>query len=209
MLANGGTPLIAAGSPANKAGAAATSEEIFAPGENQLLLSKQFKAGGPIDLVLQVAAECSIVTNVETVGNDDQEANGHIEVWMTLDGKPVVNGPGDHEVGHVVFCDRSYRRQTLNFQSEDGEEDEGDETMRTYFSTRSSHGFNWVALDIGSGLHSLKVWATLTAGTVCRPVGEGSTCTVNPNTTAAAVVGNRSLIIEPARFSHGADTISN
>ena len=198
-----GTPVIA-GPSANKAGAAASSEEVFSPGEKQLLLSKQFKAGGPIDVVLQVTAECSIVTNVQTIGNQDQSSSGHIEVWVELDNVPVTNGPSDHSVGRVVFCDRTYRRQTTNFSDD---EDDTMDTIQTYFNTRSAHGFNWVALDLGSGLHSIKVYAKLTNSeptcTTAQLAGE------EPGTCSQAVVGNRTLVIEPARFSNGADTISS
>jgi hypothetical protein len=104
-----------------------------------------------------------------------------------------------------VFCDRTYRRQTSGFDGDDQDND----TIQTYFSTRSSHGFNWVALDLGSGLHTIKVYATLAITDPEHPCTDDQVIGKEVGTCSKAVVGNRTLVIDPAHFSHGADTISS
>jgi hypothetical protein len=190
-----------AGMAANKAGAASSKIEMAEENEDKIVLSKKIKTGGPQDLILAVTAECSIVTNVQTIANetDDQSASGHIETWVTINGKPVANGDG---VERVVFCDRTYHRKITNFSDDD---DETNDTIQTYFNTRSSHAFNWVALDVGSGIWQIDVHVKLSRGAEAKCT-EAQVLGTEDGTCSLAVIGNRTLVIDPAHFGHGADT---
>lgn len=168
--------------PADKVVAAGSNVEVFAPQAEVTLLAQTLRTSTPADLLLQVTAECSIVTNVTTVGNDDQSAQGRIAVWIEVDGNEVPVTAGSD--GDVVFCNRMYRRQTVNFDDEDA-------TIRTFFNTRDANGFNWLALDVGSGIHTIEVKATLDAS-------------ATPGAQAEAAVGNRTLVVEPTHMANDA-----
>lgn len=187
-LAGGGLAAVVIGPaeaghrPADRVAVSGSNVEVFAPQDEVVLLSQSLRTSTPADLLLQVTAECSIVTNVTTVGNDDQSAAGRVTVWVEIDGNEVPVASGGE--GDVVFCNRSYRRQTLNFDDEDA-------TIRTFFATRSTHGFNWVAVNVGSGVHTVEVKATLEALST-------------PGAEAEAAVGNRTLVVEPTHLANDA-----
>ncbi|HVL32645.1 MAG TPA: hypothetical protein VM600_03585 [Actinomycetota bacterium] len=170
--------------PANKTAAAGSTTQVVAPGENVTLLSATIRSSNPTDLILQVTAECSIVTNVTTIGNDNQRAFGQVRVWVEIDGSPVPVATADASGGRVVFCNRAYQRTTELLDDEDA-------TIRTFFSTRHANAFNWLKLDVGSGIHTIEVKGELTAEATDRAVAE-------------AVIGNRSLIVEPTKLPNDA-----
>lgn len=173
---------------ANKTSAMiARGDLVFAtPGEPVQILHEIVKTSKPTDLILAVTAECSIITDVTTVGNDDQSAMGQLRVYVTIDGVIVgpTGGPGQGnppygDTGPVVFADRTYQRQTTLFDDEDA-------TIRTFMKTRHAAGFNWMAFNVGSGIHNIRVFAEYT---------EAET----PNGKAEGVIGTRSLVVEPVK----------
>jgi hypothetical protein len=171
-----------AGEPANKAAASGSTAEVVGPQSDVTLLQATMRTSTPADLELSTTLECSIVTDVTTMGNDDQSASATIEVWVEIDGQPVPVSTDDEGGGRVVVCNRSYRRQTLNFEDEDA-------TIATFLSTRSAHGFNWVALNVGNGVHDIQLKATLSQE-------------ATDNANAEGVVGNRTLVVEPIHTQH-------
>ena len=60
-----------------------------------------------------------------------------------------------------------------------------------YIRTKSAHSFSWVRLNAGSGMHTLVIKADLEAS------GTGAS-------TAEAVIGNRTLVIEPTKMANNA-----
>jgi hypothetical protein len=173
--------------PANKVSAAGSSTEVFGPPMNGTsvvtLLSERVKTSKPTDLILGVTCECSITTEVTTIGTDTQGAEGSIRVWVEVDGVPVPVSTNDPDVGRVVFCNRLYERTTQL-----GSDDEQD-SIRTFMRTRSANGFNWMALNVGSATHLIEVKAELTTSSTAR-------------SSALAVVGNRTLIVEPVKSAN-------
>ena len=148
------------------------------------LLRGQLKTSSPTDLVLQLTLECALWTDVTTVGNDQSQAVARVLAWIEIDGVPVGVSGADTgaDAGKVVFCDRAYRRETLSFDDEDA-------TIKTFLATRSAHAFNWVDLDLGSGLHTVVVKAQLD-----RSV-EGAGM-------AKAAIGKRTLVVEPTKLAN-------
>ena len=182
---------------ANKA-AAAGSDFVHlgtadAPLGPTTILATEIKAGGPQDIVIQVALECSLLTDVYSTTIDDHpegytavgRAEAHVDIQVLLDGAPVtLNGADD---GSVTFCDRVHQQEIRDI-----DEDTGNFTIRQFQQTMSANAFNWVALDLGSGLHTIEVVATITAANT-----EGS--------FAQGAVGDRTLIVEPVHFANGAE----
>ena len=167
-------------SPANKVSAIGSTIEVAGPGETLTILSGSMKTSSPTDLILSVSLECSILTQVTTVGNDDAQAFGRVEVWVEIDGQPV--GVTDGDDGKVVFCDRAHRQTTSLFNDEDA-------TITSYLATRTANAFNWVALNTGSGDHVIEVKAHFT---------EEAT----DNAVAKAVVGKRTFVAEPTKLAN-------
>ena len=167
-------------SPANKVSAIGSTIEVAAPGETLTILAGSMKTSSPTDLILSVSLECSILTQVTTVGNDDQQAFGRVEVWVEIDGQPV--GVTDGDDGRVVFCDRVHRQTTSLFDDEDA-------TIESYLETRTANAFNWVALNTGSGEHLIEVKAHFTEEATDEAI-------------AKAVVGKRTFVAEPTKLAN-------
>ena len=177
-----GPGAVAEHQPADKVSASGSTTEIAGPQEEITIMSETVRTSTPSDLILGVTAECALVTNVTTVGNDDQEAIGDVKVWVEIDGEPVPISADDTEDGQVTFCNRAYRRKTSLFNDEDA-------TIETFFRTRAANGFNWLALNVGNGVHTIEVKATL---------DEEATS----GAQAEAVIGNRTLIVEPTKAAN-------
>lgn len=202
-------------SPANKVVAAGSKVVVMQandpaePDPDPLvteLLSATLRTSKPTDLILAVSMECSIITDVQTGpsgtagATDTATAEGKVRAWVTIDGKLVpINSmseppqnPDDQVAGEdndkVTFCNRVHTQD-----AEDGENDEdGLDKLRTYLETKNANAFNWLRLNMGSGIHTIKVIGELTTNTSGHALG------------AEALVGNRSLIAEPAKLANDA-----
>ena len=191
--------------PANKAAASGRTRVEIAPQTLRELLRTIVRTSKPEDLILQVSLECSILTSLVT-DNDTPLATslGRVRVWVEIDGRVVpiadtsappqnTNFTGDKARDSVVFCDRTYRRTVTDLEGDlrrliDRESD--------YIRTKSANAFNWLRLNLGSGLHTIVVKGDLTVGDETRvcPSTESAT-----TTCSQAYVGNRTLIVEPTR----------
>ena len=173
--------------PADKVIASGSAVEVMGPNNAVELLKGTLRTSAPADLILAVTAECSIVTDVTTVGNDSQTAFGQVRVWVTVDGSPVKVSSDDtgDSAGKVVFCNRNYTRTTSMFDDEDA-------TIATFIKTREANAFNWLRLNLGAGTHTIVVMAELTKT-------ESS-----DQAHAEAAVGKRTLIVQPAKLANDA-----
>jgi len=169
--------------PANKVSAAGSTAEVISPNESVTLLSEKIKTSAPTDLILGVTLECVITTELTTVGNDLESAEGTVRVWVEVDGQRVpVSTDDTDDPGKVTFCNQFEERETTMFDDEDA-------TIRTLNRAGAANGFNWLRLNTGSGIHLIEVKADL----------------VTDNTdgaSALAAVGKRTLIIEPVKTAN-------
>ena len=198
------------GTPANKAVAAGSHTLVVAPETNVPIMSATFKTSKPTDLLIGVSLECSILTNVIINGSpnagatENSLAQGAVRVWAELDGKivpiqdvstppqdPEASGDGD-DTDKVTFSDRVHERTVTD--REDAQD--GIDGSEDYQATKAANAFNWVRLNAGSGEHTLVVKADLTAS------GTGAS-------TAEAVIGNRTLVIEPTKLANAAVIAEN
>jgi hypothetical protein len=194
------------GSPADKAVAAGSTLEVIGANQTVPILSATFKTSKPTDLLMTASLECSILTAL-TTNNQDNSANARsgVRVWLELDGKvvpiedvsmppqdPDDSGNGDPATDGVNFCDREYQRTVTDQEEpEDGIDQESD-----YIKTKSAHAFSWVRLNAGSGMHTLELVAQFNNATT-------------GNAAAEAIVGNRTLIIEPTKMANNAVIAEN
>jgi hypothetical protein len=155
------------------------------------LLHDTFRSSTPADLLIGVTAECGLWTQTVVSDSESEQADAAVTMWVELDGQvlPVTfdsNGDGvydDPDDGRVAFCNREQELETTNL---------GDpEVIDLFLRTREANGFNWAALDVGNGIHELKVFAQLDVEV--QGTGSGS---------ALAVVGKRTVQIQPDHFKN-------
>lgn len=153
------------------------------------ILTETVKTSKPTDLLLSVTAECSIITDVATVGDQTQQAGGKIEVFLTMNNDPTPlmptggtgpSHPTQGDTAEVVFANQVYRKSTTV-----GLDDQMDR-HQTYLETKHANAFNWAVLNAQSGVHTIHVWARYT---------ENETTSA----TATGMIGNRSLVVQPVK----------
>src|SRR5438046_1948940 len=123
------------------------------------LLSATFRNSTPTDLIIQVTEECALWTDIIS---PESEAAAAVTVWVELDGAAVPvtsdsNGDGvfnDPDDGKTIFCNRAFRISTPLFVGD---------IISLFQKTRSANAFNWGALNVGNGIHTLVVKAQLDA----------------------------------------------
>jgi hypothetical protein len=173
--------------PADKVTVTGAKPDIVDAGSNVTLLGPvQMRTSTPEDLVFHVTAECSILNHITNTGNSSASSEGQVRVWVEFDGKavPVVPGPagsgGPADDGKVVFCNRTYSRTTAGFTES--------ETISDYLNTREANAFNWASLDSGNGIHTIAV--------------KGEFTKTATNGTASAIIGNRTLVVDPTKVQN-------
>jgi hypothetical protein len=170
--------------PADKVAVSSNTATVSGPGQEVELLRASLKTSSPEDLILAVTAECTIATDVTTTGNDDQSAQGKVQIWIEIDGNPVsVSSTPAPDDGKVTFCDRAHHRMTMFADPES--------TIRTLDSTGTANAFNWTKLNLGHGVHEIVVKGKLTE-------------TATNKSTADAAVGKRTLTVIPAKLANDA-----
>jgi hypothetical protein len=178
--------------PANKVVAAGDSTVVMAPKSGATLLTATMSTSKPTDVALSVSLECSILTTVENVGTSTASATGQVRVWTEVDGQivpiqsisepPQQTPPPGGEGDKVVFCERTHHVEFMPLTQTD--------TLKQFQATKNADAFNWIRMNVGSGTHTITVKADLSSEAT--------------NGTAEAVVGNRTLIAEPAKMANNA-----
>src|SRR3954468_10372192 len=75
----------ASGIPANKTAASGSETELIGANNSAVVLSETVKINNPTDLIIDVSAECALMTQV-TNGADGttSRAYGQIKMWVTI-----------------------------------------------------------------------------------------------------------------------------
>jgi hypothetical protein len=176
--------------PANKMTVTASKTSISAPNSTATLMTARMRTSNPADLLLQVTAECTILSQITNLGSSTQAYVAKIDVWVEVDGKPVpvvppasTNGgsgsAGGSDDGRVVFCNREFTRTTV-YDSED-------ESIKDIENTSQANAFNWVAMNVGNGIHDIAVKAHFTD-------------TNGADTFAHGVVSKRTLTVDTTNY---------
>lgn len=187
----------AAGMPANKVAASGSTTEVVQPNTDVVVLSETVKINNPTDLIINATAECALVTQVTNSANGaTSRASGQIKMYVTIDGIRVPVAQDDADRGEIVFCSRTQEQQWTDSNDPVKGNDDGGDQLRQYLSTRNANGFNWMALNIGSNypgtnnnIHKIELWAHWDVSTAGAA-------------NASAIVGNRTLILEPVKASN-------
>ena len=175
--------------PADKMAVSGSAVTVSGPGVEVPILAGHMKTSSPEDVIVTVSLECDILTNVTTTGDGSSSAMGRVKVWVELDGTPIPVSSDDNgtDAGKVVFCDRTHQQTTRGFNNPI----EQDDTISSFLQTRTSNSFQWISLNLGSGDHTFVVKGTLTQ-------------TATNNAVAKAVVGKRTLTVDPTKLANNA-----
>ncbi len=201
----GGQAIAGAGVPADKVVAAASKRVVIAAGQTETIMTATMRTSKPTDIMIHNTLECSIFTQLLTNNtNNSATAGARARVWIEVDGKivsllqnsqPPQNGtipPSGNDTDKITYCDREYSRTV----TDDENPLDGIDAQDDYIRTKSAHGFNWVQMNLGSGIHTIAVKAELTTAT------EGQA-------TAELEIGNRTLIVEPTKMANDAVIAEN
>src|SRR3954451_22953922 len=105
--------------PADKMTVTASKTSVSAPNTDAVLMTAKMKTSTPADLLLQVTAECTILSSITNTGSEMQAYTAKVDLWIEVDGKPVPvvpnvtttgasGGSGGVDDGRVVFCNREF-----------------------------------------------------------------------------------------------------
>jgi hypothetical protein len=157
---------------------------IFCEDTNELgLMSDTVKAPTNGDYAFHVSMECFVgsydIDSSAPYGFGLDYRRAYVEVWVVVDGV-VVNGDED---GKVIFCGQ----EVLQLYANEGRDDLNVELQRF----GGTYAFNWFKLNLTQGTHLVEVKAKLAARVLDLDL--------IPDEGTVAVVGKRSLIIEPIK----------
>jgi hypothetical protein len=188
--------------PADKVVASGSKLAKFSPGAAVDLMSATMRTSKPTDVILAVTLECSIITDTiitggPNVSSESTTAKGQVRVWVEVDGQivpvnsasaPPQNAPaaGD-DSDKTTFCSRVFNRTVKDMENPA----DGIDYSEDYIETKDANSFNWLRLNMGSGVHTIVVKADLTHEAT------------DPS-TASAMVGNRTLVVIPAKMANDA-----
>jgi hypothetical protein len=176
--------------PADKMTVTASTTSVQGPNTDVPILTAQMKTSTVADLKLSVTSECTILSQITNMGSSTQNYIAKVELWVTVDGHPVPvvpaptttgasGGSGGADDGSVVFCNREFMRTTTF--------DTHNESIKDVENTEQSNAFNWVALNVGNGVHSIVVHARFTD-------------TNGTDASAHGVISKRSLTVDTTNY---------
>jgi hypothetical protein len=162
------------------------------------LLDTRIKLPEAKDLVISFTAECVLVTDTKIKGKGSEEVSSEdrasIVVWVEVDG--VKAFPED-----VTFAERIQilkGRLSAVTHEADGTITFLPEELELILDTTSANGFNFIMLNVGSGEHEVKVYATIELVDDAQPG-------VVESYGIAGAIGDRTLIVGNHRFSKDAE----
>jgi len=173
--------------------AAFVSDDVFTISSGKMgspwftVLETQIKTGTPKDLVMDVSAECSLLTSAKLDGDAGSEAAATIEIRVVIDpgtDNQQYASPGGE--GGITFTNRVLKVDgdlTHTFITPTLLELEN-HWIEVYIMTKAAHAFNFCAQDVGSNIHTIRVEAKLSK------VDPGSKGEAN------AYIGNISMVVD-------------
>ena len=167
--------------PSAKAAATSASIDRATTGwETIPELTVQIKTGTPKDLIIALTAETSLTTKVKLSGNVGSEAAATIEARVLVDGNEVLIPGNQNPEGGVVLDNRLLK---LTGDLTHLNPLEPAHWIEIFMGTKSCHGFNFIAENVGVGVHTIEVQVKTSGYTI----GEAQ---------YSALIGNASLVVD-------------
>jgi len=215
--------------PANKTAIGSGSMGAIADSDGwTTIVAGTIKTSTPSDLIVRHNQECAIHTGLN-LDQDNEKATSAVreDIRLLVDGvvQPATYGDED---GIVTLCGRAYHIDTnvlstvydlcafaesLDLDG-DGVPDntevcESDEIyFDSYIRTKQAHGWDWVVLDVGSGVHTVEVQAMLFNELDDLTNGKKGKANDSNNDTVETIleIGKRSLIVTESKLATGSTT---
>jgi len=215
--------------PANKTAIGSGSMGAIADSDGwTTIVAGTIKTSTPSDLIVRHNQECAIHTGLN-LDQDSEKATSAVreDIRLLVDGvvQPATYGDED---GIVTLCGRAYNIDTnvlstvydlcafaesLDLDG-DGVPDntevcESDEIyFDSYIRTKQAHGWDWVVLDVGSGVHTVEVQAMLFNELDDLTNGKKGKANDSNNDTVETIleIGKRSLIVTESKLATGSTT---
>jgi hypothetical protein len=167
--------------PSTKAAAVLNNIDA-APTTWTTVMSTQIKTGNPKDLIMDVSLESALYTTNKIKGNAETETEACVAVKVLVDTEQV--GPV------IIFNDRLVNLKGDLSHTGDFEGTIDSHWIELYIMTKSANAFNWIAEDVGTGVHTVEVQAMVTTR---AEVLSGETGTA---ASADALIGYGSLVVD-------------
>ena len=180
------------------------------------IISGTIKTSSPSDLFISHQQECAIHTELN-LDSDNESGTSAVreDIRVLVDGNPVpISYSGDTLISDVTLCSRAYHIDTNVLSTIDDlctavEGIDGvtytcpeDIYFDSYIATKQAHGWTFVALDVGSGEHTVEVQALLADNiTVKGKNSKDSGAPTAPNTVLE--VGKANLIVTEEKLATG------
>jgi hypothetical protein len=156
-------------------------------------LSAIIKTSEKADLIISVTAECALATDVKIKGSGKEETStsmAQIKIKVLVDGEEAI--PGE-----VVFAYRKMELKGLLWAPEDFDPIDPENLLalpeqyiEIYEETRTANAFNFIAKNIGSGVHDIQVQVMTDASSDFEGARLG------------AILGKRTLVVEAVQMVH-------
>jgi hypothetical protein len=156
-------------------------------------LSSIIKTSEKADLIISITAECALATDVKIKGSGKEETStsmAQIKIKVLVDGEEAA--PGE-----VVFAYRKMELKGLLWAPDDfdaidpeGLLDLPEQYIEIYEETRTANAFNFIAKNVGSGVHHIEVQVMTDASADFEGARIG------------AVLGKRTLVVEAVQMVH-------
>lgn len=156
-------------------------------------LSAIIKTSEKADLIISLTAECALATDVRIKGSGKEETSesmAQIKIKVLVDGEEAM--PGE-----VVFAYRKMELKGLLWAPDDFDAIDPDgllalpeQYIEIYEETRTANAFNFIAKNVGSGVHLVEVQVMTDASADFEGARVG------------AVLGKRTLVVEAVQMIH-------
>ena len=156
------------------------------------ILSGKIKTSSTVTLVINVAMECSTITDVATKGGSTSTSTAlaGVTVKVEVNGIAVpINPKTTGTTGTVTFCTRDLKLSTKSLTTT--------EIIGITDSTKYANAFNWVDVTVPQGTNIVTLVASLHAHAT-------GTTTTTLTIEAVAGIGGRTMIVTPAHTANNA-----
>jgi hypothetical protein len=176
--------------PADKMTVSGSTTQVAAPNTTREIFAAKMKTSTVADLRFLITSECTILSSITNQGTSTAAYAAQVEVWVEIDGKPVSvvppattggasSGGQGVDDGRVVFCNREFTRTTAF--------DSNNESIKDIERTSQANAFAWTALNVGNGIHDIRVYAHFTD-------------TNGADTFAHGVINRRTLTVDTTNY---------
>ena len=131
----------------SKTAVAGSITQILSPEDTEDKIINQVDIHANKDLEISVSAETILYTCTKVTGKDSSSSQATVQVWVEVDGDRAYPSS-------VTFGDRLQEMKSNLNESE---------WIELALTTTDAHAFNFIAIDVGPGVHNVTIHANVTS----------------------------------------------